>query len=63
MIAILQAITRWIKTFKGSYIYVFCDNFAVAHEMQKTFIRREVMQPLRKIAMLYTEHDIEMQVH
>ena len=35
MTAILQAIARWIKTFKGFHLYVFCDNFDVTHGVQK----------------------------
>ncbi len=36
---------------------------AVAHGLQKTSIRGEAMQSLRKVAMLCAEHDIEVQVH
>ena len=63
MTAIFQAIARWIETFKGSHLHVFCDNFVVAHRVQKTSIRGKAMQPLRKIAMLCAEHDIEVQTH
>ena len=63
MTVILQAITRWIKTFRGSHLHVFYDNFAVIHGVQKTFIRGEAMQPLRRIAMLCAEYDIEVQVY
>lgn len=31
--------------------------------MQKTSIRGEAMQPLRKIAIHFAEHDIELQAH
>ena len=63
MIAILQTITRWIKTFRGSHLHSFCDNFAVAYGVQKTTIRREAMQLLRKIAMFCAEHNIKIQTH
>ena len=63
MTTILQVMARWIEIFQGSHLHVFCDNFAVVHGLQKTFIRGEVIQPLRKIAMLCAEHDIEAQVH
>ena len=63
MTAILQAIARWIEIFKGSHLHVFCDNFAVAHGLQKTSIKGEGMQLLRRIAMLCAEHDIEVQAY
>ena len=63
MTAILQAITKWIEIFRGAYLPVFCDNFAVAYGVQKTSIRGEVMQPLHRIAMLCAEHDIEVQMY
>ncbi len=63
MTAILQAIARWIKSFKGYHLHIFCNNFAVAHGVQKTSIRGEVMQSQRRIAILCAEHDIEVQAH
>ena len=63
MTAIFQAIARWIETFKGSHLHVFCDNFAVAHGLQKTSIRGEAMQLLRKVAILCAEQDIEVQAY
>lgn len=63
MTAILQAMARWIKTFRGSHLHVFCDNFAVAHGLRKISIRGEGMQLLCRIAMLCAEHDIEVQAH
>lgn len=63
MTAIFQVIARWIEIFKGSYLYIFCDNFAVVQGVQKTSIRREAIQLLRKIAMLCAKHDIEVQTH
>ena len=41
--AVFQVLTRWIGTFKGSHLYIFCDNFAVTQELQKNSINREVM--------------------
>ena len=35
----------------------------MAHGVQKTSIGGKAMQPLRKIAMLRAEHDIEVQMH
>lgn len=63
MTTILQAIAWWIKIFKSSYLHVFYDNFAVLQGVQTTAIRGKAMQPLRKIAMLYAEYDIEVQAH
>ena len=63
MMAILQVMTRWIEVFKGSHLHVFYNNFAVAPGLQKTSIRKEAIQPLRKIAMLCAEHNIEVQAH
>ena len=42
--------------------YLF-DNFVIAHGVQNTSIKGEVMQLLRKTAMLCAEHDIEVQAH
>lgn len=57
MTAILQAMSRWIETFKGSNLHIFCDIFAVTYRVQKISIKREAMQPLSKITMLYAQHD------
>ena len=35
----------------------------VAHELQITSIREEAIQLFRKIAMLYSEYDIKVQMH
>ena len=61
--AVLQALARWIETFKGSHVHIFCDNFAVTHGLQKNSIGGEAIQPSRRIAMLYAEPDIEVQAH
>ena len=63
MTAIFQAIARWIKTFRGSYLHIFCNNFVVVYGVQKISIKRKAIQLLCKIAMLYAGHDIEMRTH
>ena len=60
MIAIFQAIARWIKTFKDSHLYVFYDNFTVLHGVQKTSNRGEAMQSLHKLVMFCAEYDIKV---
>lgn len=57
MMTILQVIARWIKIIQGSHLYIFYNNFMVVYGLQKTFIRGEVIQPLRKIAMLCAEYN------
>lgn len=61
--AICPTIARWIETFRGSHLYIFYDIFAIVHGVQKISIRRKEIQPLCRIAMLYTKHDIEIQAH
>lgn len=63
IIAISLAISKWIEFFKGPHLHIFCDDFIVAHGVQKTSIREKVMKLLQRIAMLCTEHDIEVQVY
>ena len=63
MTAVLQALVRWIETFKGSHLHIFCDNFPVMQGLRKNSICGEAMQPLRRIAMLCAEQDIEVQAH
>lgn len=63
IIAIFQAIARWIKIFKSSQLHVFCDNFRVVCGVQKTFIKREAIQSVCKMAMFCAKHDIEIQAH
>ena len=63
MTSVLQALARWIETFKGSHLYIFGDNFVVVNGLQKTSIKGEAIEPLKRIAILSTKHDIEVQVH
>lgn len=49
--AILQAITRQIKTFRRFYLHVFCNNFAIILRVQKTSIKGKIMQSLWRITM------------
>lgn len=63
MTAIIQAIGISIEIFKGSHLHVFWDNFVVACGVQKTSIWEEAIQPLHRIAILYTKDDIKMQLH
>lgn len=59
MITIVEAMFRWIETFKDSHLYVCCDNFAVANGVLKISLREKAMQSLCKIAMLCAEHNIK----
>ena len=53
MIAVLQALARWIKIFKGFQLHIFYDNFLVIQDLHKNSIYREEMQLLCRIAILY----------
>ena len=63
MTALLQELAWWIEIFKSSHLHIFCDNFPVTPGLRKNSICAEAMQPLRRIAMLCAEHDIEVQAH
>ena len=63
MTGVFQALARLIETFKGSHLYIFGDNFAVVNGLQQNSIMGEAMEPLKRIAMLYAEYDIEVQAH
>ena len=63
MTSVLQALARWIETFKGFHLHIFGDNFIVVNGLQKNSIKQEAMEFLRRIAIICAEHDIEMQVH
>ena len=61
MTGVFQALARWIETVKCSHLHIFGNNFVVVNGLQKNSINGEVMEPLRRIAILYAEHDIEVQ--
>ena len=43
--AVLQALARWIKIFKGSHLHIFCDNFLVTGLAQKLYSWRSNAAP------------------
>ena len=43
MIAVLQALARWIEIFKGSHLHIFCDNFPVTQGLHKNSIYGEAI--------------------
>ena len=63
MTAVLQALARKIEIFKGSHLHIFCNDFLIIQSLYKNSIHRKTIQPLHRIAMLYAEHDIEVQTH
>lgn len=48
---------------KDYHLHIFCDIFTIIKNLYKKFIYRKPIQVLRRIAILFIEYNIEIQMH
>ena len=58
MTTVLQALTTWLFVFARCNLTIYNDNVAVVIDINKIFMREEVMLYLWWIVLLTTAHDI-----
>ncbi len=58
MTTVLQALTAWLFIFAKCNLTIYDNNVTVVIDINKIFMRKEIMLYLRWIVLLMTVHDI-----
>lgn len=63
MLAVLSAFRSWISYLAGKRVHVYVDNYAISWGLYKLSMIGPAMAPLREIALLMAQFDVQTIVH